>query len=126
MNEMEIGIDIVEIEELRLLIERFGDRILNRLFTAEEIKYCKSKPQQFQHFAARMAAKEATFKALGRGWDKGIQWKNVEVINERSGKPSLLFSGKAEELLNTLGFVSHKVSISHSKHYAISTVIIYN
>ena len=123
---MATGIDIVEIEDLKVLINRFGQRVINKLFTPGEIIYCTGKPNQFQHFAARMAAKEATFKALGHGWNKGIQWKNVEVVNDDSGAPCLVLSGKAELFFNQSGYLKHKISISHSKSYAISVVIFYN
>ena len=126
MKQLSTGIDIVEIEELKVLINKFGNRILKRLFTAEEIAYCIVKPNQFQHFAARMAAKEAVFKAIGHGWGQGVQWKNIEVTNNSLGAPALSLSGNAEKIFTESGFLKHNLTITHSKQYAIAIVNIYS
>jgi holo-[acyl-carrier protein] synthase len=75
-----IGIDIVEIEEIRKSIEN-SKRFLERVFTPQEISYCEGKPNKNASYAARFAAKEAAMKALGTGWDKGVQWQQIEVVN---------------------------------------------
>ncbi len=75
-----IGIDIVEIEEIKKSIEK-SKRFVRRVFTENEKEYCEHKIDKYPHYAARYAVKEAVMKALGTGWDKGVQWKQVEVIN---------------------------------------------
>ena len=77
-----MGVDIVEVPRIRAAIERFGDRFLHRLFTAAEIRYCESKANKFERFAARFAAKEAALKAIGTGLSRGISWQDVEVVRE--------------------------------------------
>src|SRR5262249_9365624 len=84
-----IGIDVVQNDRIRQSIERFGDRFLNRVFTEAEIKYCSASGVFEIHYAARFAAKEAAFKALGTGWAEGVTWKDVEVGRLPSGKPQL-------------------------------------
>ena len=79
-----IGIDLVENARIRESLQRFGDRFLSRIYTEEERDYCKKCARPEIHFAARFAAKEAAFKALGTGWSAGVKWKDVEV--KRSGK----------------------------------------
>lgn len=73
-----IGIDIVEIEEIKKSIEQ-SKRFVQRVFTENEKEYCEHKVDKYPHYAARYAVKEAVMKALGTGWDKGVQWKLVEV-----------------------------------------------
>ncbi|MCX2431626.1 holo-ACP synthase [Pedobacter sp. GR22-10] len=117
------GIDLVEIEGFRLLLERGGQRLVNRLFSQDEIEYCNKKPHRVIHLAARMAAKEAGFKALGTGWNEGVQWKNIEVFNTVQGNPLLILSGRALQIFNEQGFKTHSISLSHSKSYAIASVM---
>ncbi len=118
------GIDLVEIGKLRAAMERRGDRLRNRIFTPDEIRYCDRRPNPFQHYAARFAAKEALFKALGTGWSGGVGWRDAEVRNRTSGKPDLLLSGKALEVARQLGAARYRVSLSHTDRYAVAQVIL--
>src|SRR6266545_2502473 len=92
------GIDIVEVPRIAAAIERFERRFLERVFTADEIRYCDSKHNRAERYAARFAAKEAGMKALGTGWRNGIAWRELEVRNLTGGRPTLSFSGKAGEV----------------------------
>ncbi len=74
------GIDIAEVPRIRQSIERFGDRFLQRIYTAGEIRYCDSKANRVERYAARFAAKEAAMKALGTGWNHGVRWRDCEVV----------------------------------------------
>lgn len=94
-----IGVDIVEISRIRETIERWQDYFLRKIFTEGEIRYCYSKKNSYQHFAARFAAKEAVAKALATGWSGGFRWKDVEVINDESGKPSVVLYGHIRKML---------------------------
>jgi holo-[acyl-carrier protein] synthase len=119
-----IGVDIVEIEKLRLAMVRRGDRLRNRAFTPLEIEYCEERANQYQHYAARFAAKEAAFKAIGSGWREGVGWHDAEVRNELSGKPSLILSGRALELAQRMGAHHFWLSLSHTDHYAVAHVVL--
>ena len=79
-----IGTDIIEIESIQKSIER-NSRFVQRVFTENEINYCEKKTNKYQHYAVRFAAKEAMMKAIKTGWDKGVQWKHIEVINKAGG-----------------------------------------
>ena len=118
------GIDLVEIGKLRAAMERRGDRLRNRLFTPGEIRYCDGRPNPFQHYAARFAAKEALFKAIGTGWSGGVGWRDAEVRNRANGKPDLLLSGKALEVARRLGAARYRISLSHTDGYALAQVIL--
>jgi holo-[acyl-carrier protein] synthase len=109
-----IGADIIEVQRIKNLAEK-SPRFLKRVFTSREIQYCHSKKNRFQHLAARFAAKEAVFKALGRK----IRWTEVGVVNLSSGKPTLEFNTQ-----ESLPFDSAQVSLSHLEHYALAFVIL--
>ena len=109
-----IGIDIIEIARIKKLIEK-NPRFIQRIFTLQEIHYCQKKVNKYQHFAARFAAKEAFFKALGRR----IKWKDVGLINLSSGKPELEINTKKK-----FPFESAHVSIAHLSEYAVAMVIL--
>ena len=119
-----IGVDIVEIEKLRLAMVRRGDRLRNRAFTPLEIEYCEERANQYQHYAARFAAKEAAFKAIGTGWREGVGWHDAEVRNALSGKPSLFLSGRALELAHHRGALHFWLSLSHTDRYAVAQVVL--
>jgi holo-[acyl-carrier protein] synthase len=118
------GIDIVEVPRVAASIGRFGARFLQRVFTDAEIRYCQSKQNAAERFAARFAAKEAGLKAIGTGWRHGVAWKDVEVRREPSGRPTIAFTGKAAEFAAKLGVTRASLSISHTKEHAIAQVIL--
>ena len=120
------GIDIAEVPRIRQSIERFGDRFLQRIFTAGEIRYCDSKMNRFERYAARFAAKEAAMKALGTGWNHGIRWRDCEVVRLPGGRPTIAFHGKAGEFAAKLGMKNAALSISHTAEQAIAQVILEN
>ena len=117
------GVDIVETSRIHRVFERHGDRFARRLFTAGEIAYCEKFKNKAERFAARFAAKEAAFKALGTGWRGGVRWVDVEVIHHPSGKPGLVLKGRAQELAQALGVTQVALSISHADRYALAQVI---
>src|SRR5262245_44761422 len=117
-----IGIDLEEIARIERVFSR--PRALARVFTPHEIAYCQPKRHCFQHLAARFAAKEAVFKALGTGLSGGLHWTDAEVRNEPSGKPYLTLSGPAKALADRLGVQTILVSLSHSRRYAVAQVIL--
>src|SRR4249919_1231216 len=91
------GIDIAEVPRIAESIQRFGDRFLKRIYTEGEIRYCDSKANRVERYAARFAAKEASMKALGTGWSRGIRWRDIEVSRQPGGRPTIVFHGKAAE-----------------------------
>src|ERR687896_178036 len=97
-----IGIDVIQNDRIRASIERFGDRFLNRIYTEGEIAYCKKCANPEIHYAARFAAKEAAFKALGTGWAAGVKWKDIEVERLPSGKPELHLHGEAHVIATSM------------------------
>ena len=119
-----IGIDIVDIRRLRRALERQGDRFVRRVFTAAEQAYCRAHRDPAPYYAARFAAKEALFKALGTSWAQGVTWLNVEVLREDGGAPRLGLSGRAEEVSKALGAGAIHLSLSHSEDSAVALVIL--
>ena len=120
------GIDIAEVPRIAASIQRFGGRFLRRVFTAGEIRYCESKANRAERFAARFAAKEAAMKALGTGWNCGVRWRDMEVGREPGGRPTILFHGKAAEFAAKLGASRVALSLSHTAEQAIAQVILEN
>jgi len=118
------GIDIAEVPRIRQSIERFGDRFVQRIFTAGEIHYCDSKANRFERYAARFAAKEAAMKALGTGWNHGVRWRDCEVTRMPTGRPTMTFHGKAAEFAAKLGAKNVALSLSHTVEQAIAQVIL--
>ncbi|OHB68637.1 MAG: holo-[acyl-carrier-protein] synthase [Planctomycetes bacterium RBG_13_63_9] len=118
-----IGTDIAECLRIARMIERHGELFINRVYTPEEIEYCQARAQATQHFTGRWAAKEAVFKALGTGWRQGITWRDIEVRNQASGKPTALLRGGAKEVAVQLGITKLLVSISHSRTHAIAFAV---
>jgi holo-[acyl-carrier protein] synthase len=117
------GVDIVETPRIEQALGRHGERFARRLYTPEEIAYCQKFKNSAERYAARFAAKEAAFKALGTGWRNGVRWLDVEVTHQPSGKPELRLSGRALELAKILRVSRMAVSISHSDRYVVAQVI---
>ncbi|MFH1406722.1 MAG: holo-ACP synthase [Candidatus Omnitrophota bacterium] len=116
------GIDIIEISRIKNAVEKHGKTFLKRIFTDKELKYANSRKIPYQHLAGRFAAKEAFTKAFGGA--NGIGWKEVEVINLESGKPALKLSGRAAKIKNDRNIDDVFVSISHTKYYAVASVLL--
>lgn len=109
------GVDITEVRRLQQAVEKWGKEFLNRVFTQEELKNAKTRGSLYQHLAGRFAAKEAVFKALG---DKELNWKDVQILNDKEGKPYC-------EILNGKGNkIDVYISISHVKTYAVANAIV--
>jgi len=118
------GIDIAEVPRIRAVIERHGERFLQRVFTADEIRYCESKANRVERYAARFAAKEAGMKALGTGWNHGVRWRDLEVARQPGGRPVLVLHGKAGEFAAKLGATRTALSLTHSAELAMAQVIL--
>src|SRR5947199_8786413 len=112
------GIDIAEVPRIAQAIVRFGERFVRRVFTDGEIRYCDSKANRVERYAARFAAKEAAMKALGTGWNHGVRWRDVEVCRQPGGRPTILFHGKAAEVAAKLAAAHVAPSISHTAEHA--------
>jgi len=118
------GIDIAEVPRIAESIARFGDRFLQRVYTEGEIRYCESKANRHERYAARFAAKEAAMKALGTGWNHGVRWRDVEVARQAGSRPTIIFHGKAAEFAAKLGAVRVALSLTHTKEQALAQVIL--
>ncbi len=117
-----IGVDVVAISRIRRALKRWGERFTRRIFTDEEVAYCMRKRDPVPNFAVRFAAKEAFFKALGRGQRRGIRWKEVGVRNDGSGRPSLQVNGDRQALMDAEGIARIHLALSHDGDSAIAYV----
>lgn len=109
------GVDITEVRRLRQAVDKWGKFFLERVFTREELKNAKNRASLYQHLAGRFAAKEAIFKAVG---DKNLSWRDVEILNDKEGKPYCMFlNGKGKK-------INVHISISHVKTYAVANAIV--
>jgi holo-[acyl-carrier protein] synthase len=121
-----LGIDLVAVTEVAAAVERFGGRYVNRVYTPSEIAYCtahgRSARSAAPHFAARFAAKEATFKAL-RGGDEPLDWRSIEVVRRADGSCTLSLHGAARRLARERGLTAIDVSLSHDGDYAVAVVV---
>ena len=123
------GIDIIDINRIRKVIDKYGNRFKKRCFSISEIERSEKRKNSVESYAKRYAAKEACAKALGTGLAKGVFWKDIEVKNNQFGKPFIKLHGKAKEIFknmnNTLS-TQIEVSLSDEKKYAIANVTIYD
>jgi holo-[acyl-carrier protein] synthase len=118
------GIDLTEIGRIQHSVERYGQRFLNRVYTAQEQAYCLRKRKSAESFAARFAAKEAGAKALGTGISYGVNWLEIEVVREPSGRPTLRFHGRAAEFAARLGAARAALSLTHTADLAMASVVL--
>lgn len=109
------GVDITEVRRLRRAIDKWGKDFLHRVFTPEELENAKTRGSLHQHLAGRFAAKEAVFKALG---DAGLNWKDVQILNDKQGKPYCRILNRRDKKIDV------HISISHVKTYAVASAII--
>ena len=118
------GVDLCEVPRIRASIERYGRRFLERVFTAAEIACVEGKANRFERYAARFAAKEAGMKAIGTGWRNGIRFRDLEVANMPSGKPTLRLHGVAAEFAARKGVRHVTVSLTHTAAQGMAFVIL--
>ena len=106
-----IGNDVIDIRRIEETLTRFGERFIDRIFTDVEIRKSEKRAQRAASYAKRFAAKEACSKALGTGFRKGVFWKDMGVVNEPSGKPTMVLTGGARDQLDSLVPAGHKARI---------------
>ncbi len=119
-----IGVDLAQIPRLRRVVERWDERFLRRVFTEDELAYCRRRRDPIPHLAARFAAKEATLKALGTGLRMGIKWQELEVRRERGQAPVMVLSGRCRALAQAKGAGSVLLSLSHDGDYAMAQAML--
>lgn len=119
-----IGIDLVQIPRMRRVVERWQERFLERVFTAAELAYCRSRRDPIPHLAARFAAKEAALKALGTGLRLGVNWRELEVRRERGQAPTLVLSGRSRVIGEARGGRRVLLTLTHDGDYACAQAML--
>jgi holo-[acyl-carrier protein] synthase len=116
---LSVGVDIVEVERIGSVVSRWGGRFLNRVYTEAELALCSGRVPEL---AARFAGKEAISKALGTGL-VGISWREMEVLSDARGKPLVRLRGRAASRAERMGLRQFAISLSHSRDYAVASVV---
>jgi holo-[acyl-carrier protein] synthase len=119
-----VGIDLVDIQRIRKIIQRWDASFLEKIFSADEVAYCKKHAQSAVHFGARFAAKESFLKALGMGLGDGIRLAEIEVVNDKTGKPALKLRGAAREHLRKRKIQKVHLSLTHTRECAAAVVVL--
>jgi holo-[acyl-carrier protein] synthase len=119
-----IGVDLAQIPRMRRVVERWDERFLRRVFTEEEIAYCRARRDPVPHLAARFAAKEAVLKALGTGLRMGVNWREIEVRRARGQAPTVVLSGRCRALAEARGADRVLISLTHDGDYALAQVLL--
>src|SRR5712692_2535919 len=120
------GIDVIEVDRIERALTRpaTGERFRARVFTPGEVRYCESRGRpRFQSYAARFAAKEATMKAMGTGWNRNVGWAEIEVVRERGKAPTIVLTGKAAAFARKRNITAFHLSLTHTTREAIAHVI---
>jgi len=119
------GVDIAEVDRIRAAAQRYGARFIERVFTPLEIAYVERRPAgRYERYAARFAAKEAGMKAIGTGWRRGVRWRDFEVTNLPSGRPTLKLHGVAAQFAAKLGVKNIALTLTHTATEALAYVIL--
>ncbi len=119
-----IGIDLIENDRLEKIIEKWGIKFLNRVFSSGEIQYCGKHVQSSIHYGARFAAKESFLKALGIGLGRGVKLSDIEVVHDKNGEPVLKLCGEAKVQIETREITKIHLSMTHTKKYATAVVLL--
>ena len=117
------GIDLVDFPRIEQMIERHGDRFVDRVFTPAEQRYAGAHKNSVEKYAGRFAAKEAVLKLVGTGWRGKIAWTDVEVVNNPSGQPEVRLSGEVKDIAAKLGIRQISLSITHTANFAIASAV---
>jgi len=118
-----LGLDATDIPRIADVVARYGERFINRIFTIDEVSYCRRRRAPEIHFAGRFAAKEAAMKALGTGHSRGVLWRDIEVVRV-GGPPQLRLHGGAARRFTEIGGRSSLLTITHSETLALAHVMI--
>lgn len=120
-----IGVDLAEVDRIRDALERAdtGERFRVRVFTPGEQAYCERRARKYESYAARFAAKEATMKALGRGWGRDVGWTEIEVVRAPGARPEIRLHGKTAALARRLGIRRFALALTHTAETAMAEVI---
>jgi holo-[acyl-carrier protein] synthase len=117
-----LGTDIIEVERIKAVIDKRGNKFLNRIYTQNEIDYCQQKKRSVESYAARFSAKEAFVKAIES--DYTIPYKEIEILKKESHKPKVSLSGNAQLAAEEKNVTEILVSLSHQKSYATANIIL--
>jgi holo-[acyl-carrier protein] synthase len=117
------GIDLVDCPRIEAMIERHGERFIQRVFTAAEQAYAEANKNKIEKLAGRFAAKEAILKLVGTGWRGKIAWTDIEIINNSSGQPEVTLGGEVEKIADKLGIKHISISITHTANFAIASAV---
>ena len=125
MSAVGVGVDLVEVERVRRMIAEKGAHVFDRLLTAAEAAYCRSRPDPAEHVAVRLAAKEAVYKALqGSEAARGIGWREIEVVRAPDGRPDVVLTGLAARQAHELGVHRVLLSLSHTHQAAVAVAVL--
>jgi holo-[acyl-carrier protein] synthase len=113
------GVDIIEIARVAEVIEKWGPKFLERVYTPAELRYCRGR---IAELAARFAGKEAISKALGTGI-RGLAWRDMEILPDMRGKPIVTLHDRAARRAEAIGLKHFAISLSHSREYAVAMVV---
>lgn len=117
------GIDLVDCPRIEQMIERHGERFINRVFTEAEQAYAASNRNGVEKLAGRFAAKEAILKLMGTGWRGKIAWTDIEVKNDNAGRPEVTLAGEVKKIAEDLGIEHISISITHTANFAIASAV---
>src|SRR4051812_30526604 len=123
MGVVGIGTEIVECLRVGRMIEQHGEQFLARVYTEREVHFCQARRRATEHFAACWAAKEAVLKALNTPWRRGMEWTDIEVLEEPGAAPRVEFSGATRELVQGLRIGRVLLSVSHCRAYATAHAV---
>jgi holo-[acyl-carrier protein] synthase len=118
-----VGVDLMNIQRMQQVVERWGDKFLKRVFTADETQYCLQFSFPPRHLAGIFAAKEAVLKALGTGLSQGISWQEVQIKAAKGRSPKVELSGIAAQLTQNRGVGNILISLSHDTGYAVAQAV---
>ena len=125
MSAIGVGVDLVEVSRTRKMLDEKGGHVYDRLLTAAEAEYCRSRPDPAEHVAVRLAAKEAVYKALqGSDAARGIGWRDIEVTRAPDGRPDVALAGLAAARARELGVTRVLLSLSHTHEAAVAVAVL--
>jgi holo-[acyl-carrier protein] synthase len=123
MDNIAHGIDLVDFGRIEQMLDRHGERFLERVFTVRERDDADAVKNRVEKLAGRFAAKEAVMKLIGTGWRDGVAWTDIEVVNDASGRPIVSITGKVKQLADAAHLGPITLSITHTANFAMASVV---